>query len=62
MSRLSLRARLASGFLLVAILPLIGLAWFYLHTFEQALTTTVLRNIASIILNLFVISVFNNSE
>ncbi|KAB2920438.1 MAG: EAL domain-containing protein [Dechloromonas sp.] len=48
MKQLSLAARLALGFLIVAFLPLAGLAWFYLHTFEEALTTTVLRNIASI--------------
>ena len=48
MKRPSLPTRLAVGFLLVAVLPLIGLAWFYLHTFEQALTATVLRNTASI--------------
>ena len=34
MKRPSLPTRLAVGFLLVAVLPLIGLAWFYLHTFE----------------------------
>jgi diguanylate cyclase (GGDEF)-like protein/PAS domain S-box-containing protein len=48
MKQLSLGTRLALGFLIVALLPLLGLAWFYLHTFEQALTTTVLQNIASI--------------
>ena len=36
------------GFLVVALMPLAGLAWFYLHSFEQALTHTVLQNIASI--------------
>ncbi len=48
MKQLSLGVRLALGFLIVALLPLAGLAWFYLHTFEQALSTTVLQNIASI--------------
>ncbi|HEX6735855.1 MAG TPA: EAL domain-containing protein [Azonexus sp.] len=48
MKQLSLGIRLALGFLIVALLPLAGLAWFYLHTFEQALSTTVLQNIASI--------------
>ena len=48
MKQLSLATRLALGFLIVALLPLAGLAWFYLHTFEQALTATVLQNIASI--------------
>ncbi len=45
---LSLGLRLALGFLLVALLPLAGLAWFYLHSAETALTSTVLQNIASI--------------
>ncbi|SDW18281.1 bifunctional diguanylate cyclase/phosphodiesterase [Thiocapsa roseopersicina] len=40
--------RLTLGFLIVALLPLAGLAWFYLHTFERALTATVLQNITSI--------------
>ena len=40
--------RLTVGFLIVALLPLAGLAWFYLHTFERALTDTVLQNITSI--------------
>ncbi|CRI63341.1 putative Diguanylate cyclase [Thiocapsa sp. KS1] len=40
--------RLTVGFLIVALLPLAGLAWFYLHTFERALTATVLQNITSI--------------
>ncbi|PKO85934.1 MAG: sensor domain-containing diguanylate cyclase [Betaproteobacteria bacterium HGW-Betaproteobacteria-12] len=48
MNQLSLGVRLALGFLIVALLPLAGLAWFYLHTFEQALATTVLQNITSI--------------
>jgi len=48
MKQLSLATRLALGFLIVALLPLAGLAWFYLHTFEQALTATVLQNVASI--------------
>jgi diguanylate cyclase (GGDEF)-like protein/PAS domain S-box-containing protein len=48
MKQLSLATRLALGFLIVALLPLAGLAWFYLHTLEQALTATVLQNIASV--------------
>ncbi len=48
MKRLSLGLRLGLGFLIVALLPLAGLAWFYLQSFEQALTATVLQNIASI--------------
>jgi diguanylate cyclase (GGDEF)-like protein/PAS domain S-box-containing protein len=39
---------LALGFLIVALLPLAGLAWFYLDAFEHALTATVLQNISSI--------------
>jgi len=45
---LSLRLRLALGFLIVALLPLAGLAWFYLYTFERSLTAAALQNIASI--------------
>ncbi|MDO9599406.1 MAG: EAL domain-containing protein [Azoarcus sp.] len=48
MSQLSLGTRLTLGFLLVALLPLAGLAWVYLHTFEQALSATVLQNLSSI--------------
>jgi diguanylate cyclase (GGDEF)-like protein/PAS domain S-box-containing protein len=44
----SLGLRLTLGFLIVAVLPMAGLAWFYLHSFEQSLTTTVLQNISSI--------------
>ncbi|WP_306605564.1 EAL domain-containing protein [Azonexus sp.] len=44
----SLGLRLALGFLIAAVLPMLGLAWFYLHSFEQSLTTTVLQNISSI--------------
>ena len=44
----SLGLRLALGFLVVAVLPMAALAWFYLHTFEQSLTNTVLQNITSI--------------
>lgn len=40
--------RLALGFLLVGLLPLSGLAWFYLQSFEQTLTRTVLQNISSV--------------
>ena len=48
MKHLPLATRLALGFLLVGVLPLAGLAWFYLHSFERALTATVLQNISSI--------------
>ncbi len=48
MKQFSLGLRLAIGFLLVAVLPMAGLAWFYVTTFEQALTTTVLQNVSSI--------------
>jgi diguanylate cyclase (GGDEF)-like protein/PAS domain S-box-containing protein len=48
MRRLPLGTRLALGFFLVAVLPLAGLAWFYLDSFESALRQTVLQNIASI--------------
>jgi diguanylate cyclase (GGDEF)-like protein/PAS domain S-box-containing protein len=45
---LSLAPRLALGFLLVGVLPLVGLAWFYLYSFERALTQTVLQNVSSV--------------
>lgn len=48
MKQLNLATRLALGFLLVAVLPLAGLAWFYLDSFERALRQTVLQNISSI--------------
>ena len=48
MKQLSLAVRLALGFLVVALLPLAGLAWYYLHTFEQALTASVLQNVSLI--------------
>ncbi len=48
MKQLSLALRLALGFLLVAMLPLAGLAWYYLHTFEQALSASVLQNLSSV--------------
>lgn len=48
MNQLGLGSRLALGFLIVALLPLAGLAWFYLQTFEQALSATVLQNLSSI--------------
>lgn len=48
MNQLSLVTRLTLGFLLVVLLPLAGLAWSNLHTFEQALTTTVMQNLSSI--------------
>lgn len=40
--------QLVLAFLLVALLPLGGLAWFYLQSFEQTLSRTVLQNISSI--------------
>ena len=48
MKRLRLGTRLVIGFFLVAVLPLAGLAWFYLDSFEAALRQTVLQNMASI--------------
>ncbi|MFW6342246.1 MAG: EAL domain-containing protein [Halothiobacillaceae bacterium] len=48
LATLGLRGRLSIGFLLVAVLPLIVLALFYLHSYERALTTTVLQNLATI--------------
>jgi len=48
MTRLSINTRLLLAFVLVAVLPLAGLAWFYLSSFERALTETVLQNVSSI--------------
>jgi diguanylate cyclase (GGDEF)-like protein/PAS domain S-box-containing protein len=48
MRRLPVSLRLFLGFLLAAALPLAGLAWFYLSSFERALTETVLQNVSSI--------------
>ena len=48
MNRLSIRARLFVGFLLITVLPLGGLGLFYLTVFERSLTATKLQNIASI--------------
>jgi diguanylate cyclase (GGDEF)-like protein/PAS domain S-box-containing protein len=46
--RHSLGPRLAVGFLIIALLPMAGLAWFYQHTFESVLTATVLQTISAI--------------
>lgn len=48
MRKLPLSIRLALGFLIVAVLPLAGLAWVYVHSFEQALSHTVLQHISSL--------------
>ncbi|HRD33781.1 MAG TPA: EAL domain-containing protein [Rhodocyclaceae bacterium] len=48
MRALGLRTRLLLGFLIVGVLPLAGLAWFYLGAIEQALTTAVLQEVSSI--------------
>ncbi|MRR09676.1 diguanylate cyclase, partial [bacterium] len=48
MKHLPFSTRLALGFLLVAVLPLVGLGWFYLNSFEAALGQTVLQNVSSI--------------
>ncbi|WP_219905143.1 bifunctional diguanylate cyclase/phosphodiesterase [Pseudothauera lacus] len=48
MKAFSLAARLVIGFLLVALLPLAGLAWYYLNSFESALRSAVLQNVASV--------------
>ncbi|MGC9457797.1 MAG: bifunctional diguanylate cyclase/phosphodiesterase [Halothiobacillaceae bacterium] len=48
LAALSLRSRLAIGFVLVGVLPLVILALFYLHSYERALTETVLQNLANV--------------
>lgn len=48
MKRLKLGTRLLLGFLIVGLLPLASLAWYYLHTFENALSANVLQNLSSI--------------
>jgi diguanylate cyclase (GGDEF)-like protein/PAS domain S-box-containing protein len=48
MSALPISARLLLSYLLVAVLPLAGLAAFYLVSFERSLQKTVLANMATI--------------
>ncbi|MDP2109731.1 MAG: EAL domain-containing protein [Thiobacillus sp.] len=48
MSTLPISSRLLLSYLLVAVLPLAGLAAFYLSSFETALRETVLSNMATI--------------
>jgi len=48
MKRISISGRLLLGYLLVAVLPLTGLAAFYLVAFESSLRETVLANMAAI--------------
>lgn len=48
MKHLSIQQRLWLGFLIVAVLPLAGLTWLYLSSFEKALTEAVLQNVSSI--------------
>jgi len=48
MKKLPLSVRLVLGFLLVAVMPMAGLAWFYLTTFDRTLTHTVLQNVSTI--------------
>ncbi|WP_324780969.1 bifunctional diguanylate cyclase/phosphodiesterase [Thiobacillus sedimenti] len=48
MKALSISSRLLLSYLLVAVLPLAGLAMFYLTSFETSLRKTVLSNMASI--------------
>lgn len=48
MTVLGLRKRLLLGFLIVGVLPLAGLAWFYIGAIQQALTAVVLQEVSSI--------------
>ncbi|MHB1352430.1 MAG: bifunctional diguanylate cyclase/phosphodiesterase [Thiobacillus sp.] len=48
MTNLPISTRLLLSYLLVAVLPLAGLAVFYLASFERSLTRTVLTNMANI--------------
>ena len=48
MTRFTLSVRLIVGFLLVAVMPMAGLAWLYLTTFESTLTDTALQNVSII--------------
>ncbi len=48
MNKLTLSNRLLLGFLLVAVMPMAGLAWFYLTNFERTLTDTVLQNVSTV--------------
>ncbi len=48
MSAHLIRHRLWIAFILVAVLPLIGLSWLYLTSFEAALETSVLQSVSSI--------------
>jgi len=47
-SALLIRRRLWIAFLVVAVLPLMGISWFYLASFERALTASVLQTVSSI--------------
>ena len=48
MKRISISGRLLLGYLLVAVLPLTGLAAFYLAAFESSLRETVLASMVTI--------------
>ncbi|HEX5804048.1 MAG TPA: EAL domain-containing protein [Azospira sp.] len=48
MSARLLRHRLWLAFLLVAVLPLLGISWLYLASFESALESSVLQTVSSI--------------
>ncbi|HET6718968.1 MAG TPA: PAS domain S-box protein, partial [Rhodocyclaceae bacterium] len=48
MKRLSITSGLLVGYLLVAVLPLVGLGWLSVDAFESALTQTVEQNIAAV--------------
>ncbi|MBW7900638.1 MAG: EAL domain-containing protein [Rhodocyclaceae bacterium] len=48
MSDRTLRRRLWQAFILIAVLPLLGLSWLYVASFERALTASVLQTVSSI--------------
>lgn len=48
MKNMALSWRLLLGFLLVAVLPMAGLAGFYLYNFEQTLRNTVLESVSTV--------------
>ncbi len=48
MSDRVLRRRLLLAFILIAVLPLLGLSWLYVASFERALTASVLQTVSSI--------------
>jgi diguanylate cyclase (GGDEF)-like protein/PAS domain S-box-containing protein len=48
MSALLIRRRLWIAFFIVAVLPLVGISWLFLSSFERALTASVLQTVSSI--------------